>query len=246
MFAAVLPALAVGLHPLVLPDLELTSLATLALAFVAAAPLALGLRRSWFPLLLGIGLSSLGGVAMLRMQSALDGASLLSVHAPWTFFDLTREPLPPDPPLWLTARGHLHPTSALDEYDVPLGQRPDQSTPPQAVLVPLLGAPPDRVAPVASPGPILIARIPPSTLQDLSDAAAVTLQGRLRPIAPSILATLVDLEGDAPPAGYLLDTLAAPASRTAWLALAAALIATALACACFLAARTSAPPGQRP
>lgn len=239
IFAAIAPALAMGVFASAWPDLLEFHVTAPMLALLAAAPLLLRAPRAWSLLALGIALATLAALAVVRLDRARDGAPLHRLASPWVFFDLTREPLPVALPPWISAHGYLHTGSALDEYDVPLGEHPDQSRPPAAILVPFLGHPPSATREaVHQEGPILVARIPADT-QD--GAIPVTLRGRVRPLPEGLLATLVDLEGDGHGRGVLLDTAAAPDLRAAALASIAALLALLLAAGCFLAARPNDP-----
>lgn len=128
--------------------------------------------------------------------------------------DLRAAALPEPVPPWVELHGHFHDGWMLDEYAVEAGDRPDQSTPAAAVLVPFVGTE-GEVAPLD--GPIVIARVEPARARLVG---AQTIRGRTSAASPEILAVLVQVAGveDASAVrGVIVDTLdVGPAGALPW------------------------------
>jgi hypothetical protein len=142
--------------------------------------------------------------------------------------DLREASLPDPVPPWIELRGHFHDGWLLDEYAVEAGDRPDQSKPAEAVLVPFVGSDAEVVA---LEGPIVIARVQPAQARLVG---AQTIRGRTRAASPEILAVLVQVAGvqDASAVrGVIVDTLdVGPVGGLPWIhALLAALATIAAA-----------------
>src|SRR5690606_33239405 len=118
--------------------------------------------------------------------------------------DLREAPLPDPVPPWIEVSGHFHSGWLLDEYAVEAGDRPDQSTPAAAVLVPSVGS---EAEVVALDGPIVIARVEPARARLVG---VQTIRGRTSVASPEILEVLVQVSGAGDPAGVrgvIVDTL---------------------------------------
>ncbi len=228
----------------------------------AAAGLALGmlllLRRNVVLILLTGGLGALAAQSAAEGRAMLDVATVAHPDGALPFFDLRETSLPTPAPPYVAVRGHYRGGWTLDEYAVRPGQLPDQSSDPGAVLVPFT-ATRDAVIEIGSgqltassppkPGTtIVVARVGPRTPLEGTDP--VVLRGKTSPLEPELMETLVQVTGaNASDArGVLVDTLAVPTLRDAWLELGLALIALciAIASAWFAAApRGPVPPSSR-
>ncbi len=104
---------------------------------------------------------------------------------------------------WFRVHGYLRQESFLDEYQVEGGARPDQNVEAEVVLLPLLNSPADTVT-----GPILIARMKKKDVEGRG-AGKQILEGKLGPVSPDLVYTLLQVDSDQIPA-YLLDTVDRP------------------------------------
>ncbi|HWB75586.1 MAG TPA: hypothetical protein VG755_11545 [Nannocystaceae bacterium] len=204
--AAIPAAIAVVLAPVGL--LVLVPVAVAVLCAFVARPHA-GRTRVW---LFAMALAAVATLAGTRARELVDATMRQDA---WPTFELAKTPMPASPPRWVAVTGVLRDGFVLAEYGVPDGGIPDQSKPAEAVLVPMTGSSDPSVQ---LEGAIVVARVKSGA----QPSGTVTLRGRTDRLPPELLATLVDLGGgdarDVP--GVLLDTLAVPAPREAWIAIA--------------------------
>lgn len=155
--------------------------------------------------------------------------------------DLAQDAFPDDAPVYVEVVGFYRDQWKLDEYATPQGGRPDQSRPATAVLVPFVGTPQDTIA---LDGSIVVARVP-SGNEEAEDQQ--TIRGRVKPLDPQLLATLVQVAGArSMPTGVLIDTFDAPTKGSAWVRLIALLVVTLGGLACLVIAASGPAPARRP
>jgi hypothetical protein len=175
----------------------------------AAVVAAFACRGRTAPWLFAMLLAAIATLAGTRARELVDATMRPDA---WPSIDLAREPMPEQPPRWIAVTGVLRDGFVLAEYDTPQGAIPDQSKPADAVLVPMTGSEDPSVRLV---GAVVVARV-----RD-RPRGMVTLRGRTETLAPELLDTIVDLGGgdarEVP--GVLLDTLAVPSPREAWMAI---------------------------
>jgi len=224
---AIFPAAALWHAAMIFPSQSQTTwFAALFAAPSAALMAALG-RREWLALAFGAALVAVSGHTAARARPLLEAARSLHDDR-WPAYDLREAAIPDPPPRFITVKGYFRSASALEEYDPPDGEKPDQSKPALAVLVPFLGT---RDAVVEQRGPVVIARVTPG--RELAEDLQ-TLRGATAPLPNAVLSTLVRTTGTSRP-GILLDTLDEPKSRDAWPLLAAAAICSLFGGLCFCA-----------
>ena len=200
------------------------------------------LRRSFVLLLVAGGLAALSAQTSAKARAMLVVASDAASDAGLPLYDLRSGGIPQPVPPYAQVSGFVHHGWTLDEYAVQQGGLPDQSSPPIAVLVPVVGSAPaqddpkEQANPVAPGVAVVIARVAPSATYP--QATPTVLKGKTQPLDPDVLATLVQVQGDASQIdGVLLDTLAIPSRQDAWLELGLAFIALLVAMVCgFVAA----------
>ena len=153
----------------------------------------------------------------------------------WPTIDLTAGPLPDNPPTYVAVTGYFRDQLRLSEYgNVAEGDLPDQTSRADAVLIPFVGSEDDVVA---LDGAIVVARVAAGP----APAGRQTLQGKLGPLQPGVLGTLVRFTDDASGArGVLLDTLDRPRPKDRFIQLAIAALSAVIAFGClwFAMART--------
>jgi hypothetical protein len=210
--AAIPAAVAMLLAPV--GPLLLVPIAAAVLLAIACRPRTPGRTALWLFALL---LAAIASVATARARELADATLRFDA---WPEIDLSREPMPANPPRYLAVTGVLRDGFVLAEYEVAPGGIPDQSRPAEAVLVPITGS---AEATVVLDGAIVVARVRAS---ERGRAGRVTLRGRTEPLAPELLHTVVDLgAADAREIpGVLLDTLEIPEPRAAWTAIAVAVL----------------------
>ena len=203
------------------------------------------LRRAFALMLVAAGLAALGAQSTAGGRAMLDVATDATTEGAFPFFDLREGGIPEPVPPYVRVSGFVRNGWTLDEYAVERGDLPDQSAEPIAVLVPVVGAPPvvldddsegRKGNPIAPDTAVVVARVAPNTAFD--GASLTGLSGKTAPLEADVLHTLVQVQGDASAVrGVLVDTLALPSRRDAWLELGLAAIALLVAMACgFVAA----------
>lgn len=198
LLAALAPAL-VGLSPL--DDVSSACVVVATGVGLALVVVLVGGRRSGAIVVGGAALAIAAGLLTAEARRRFDEASARE-GAP--SYDLRTATLPDPAPAWVELHGFFHDGFVLDEYAVADGDRPDQSRPAEAVLVPFAGTD-EGVATLD--GPIVIARVEPARARLTGPQ---TIRGRTRPASPEILAVLVRVEGVGDPArvrGVIVDTL---------------------------------------
>lgn len=202
------------------------------------------LRRSFVLLIVAGGLAALGAQTTAKARAMLEVASDAATEGALPFYDLRSGGIPEPVPPYVRVSGFVRSGWTLDEYAVERGGLPDQSSPPAAVLVPVIGTPAVSLEAGAQsernliePGvAVVVARVAPSATFEHSQPTS--LYGKTESLDPDVLATLIQVQGD--PAqihGVLLDTLAIPSRQDAWLELGLAFIALLVAMICgFVAA----------
>lgn len=208
------------------------------------------LRRSFVLLLVAGGLAALGAQTSATARAMLDVASDATTEGAVPSYDLRSGGIPEPVPPYVRVHGFVRSGWTLDEYAVERGGLPDQSSPPAAVLVPVVGAPAVELEdgaqsernPIEPGVAVVVARVAPSATFEHSQPTS--LYGKTEPLDPDVLATLVQVQGD--PAqlhGVLLDTLAIPSRQDAWLELGLAFIALLVAMICGFVAAAPRPEG---
>ena len=208
------------------------------------------LRRSVVLLLVAGGLAALGAQTAAKARVMLDVSTDAATEGAFPFYDLRdggiSEPIPP----YVRVSGYVRSGWTLDEYAVERGDLPDQSAAPIAVLIPVTGSPPaeppEGEEPPAKGNPIqpgeavVVVRVAPNAAFESRTPTA--LQGKTEPLDPELLGTLVQVQGDDRALrGVLVNTLAIPARKDAWLELGLAAIALVVAMACGFVAAAPAP-----
>jgi hypothetical protein len=213
---ATLAAIAVPLLLLSDAVVDLLPLAWLgpALAGALALPVVWMARHARGQALIGAGLAALAAAATPELPELL---AITRAEQNLAIHDLRDGPLPAGLDGYVAVRGFLHSDWQVDEYRVARGERPDQNEQAEAVLVPLLGT---DAATIKVEGStlerVIVARVAPA---QLGTRSLQTLRGRLGPVSPeivdSLLAVQIDAKGQAHatmlrPEAVLLDTLAVP------------------------------------
>ena len=208
------------------------------------------LRRSAVLLLVAGGLSILGTQAAAKARVMLDVSTDVTTEGAFPFHDLRDGGIPEPVPPYIRIRGYVRSGWTLDEYAVERGGLPDQSQAPIAVLIPVTGSPPPEAPeggegegaegaernPIQPGDAVVVVRVAPNAAFERRTPA--TLQGKIEPLDPELLGTLVQVEGDGEGLrGVLVNTLAVPTRKDAWVELGLAAIALVVAMACgFVAA----------
>lgn len=212
-----------------------------ALGLVVAFVLGFVLRRNYVLVLFAAGLAGLAARSAGQGRLMLGLAIEAEADDAFPTFDLANTGLPDPPPPFATVHGYFRDGWTLDEYAVEHGKLPDQSSTPGAILVPFVGRDEDTIDLSERQGvSIIVARVAPNIVTPKHQRT--TLSGRTSALAPDILQTLVVVQGgDGNTRGILIDTLAIPTPREAWIELGLAFAALLTACgAAFFA--SAAPP----
>jgi hypothetical protein len=197
-------------------------------AVVLGLPLLALRRRAASMIILGVGMAALAGVLTLQARDLFaalqhDGGSGGPIH------DLTQAPFPHSTRDFVQVRGYFRDEWTLDEYGTPQGERPDLNTPARAILVPFIGS---QDQTVQFQGRIVIARVPAG--KEKAEGLQ-TIRGKLEPVQPELLATLVQLDASVPEGaarGVLIDTLHVPDPHGSWIRGGLAILCTIIALAC--------------
>lgn len=235
---ALIPAVVGFVATGVWPELGDAPWPVMAVAGVLAIA-AIGWRRRQIVLILiAFGLATVSAQAATTSRAVFDVSAQLAADESWPFFDLTRDSLPESPPAYVSVQGFYRAGWTLDEYGVEPGKIPDQSKNANAVLVPLV---PSREGALTPNELLVVARVASST--NLDDPTAVIVRGKIRPLDPAILETLVQAAPTVDPSalrGVIVDTLSTPQPRTAWSNLGVALVSALIGVACLWFAAPSA------
>lgn len=180
---------------------------------VLAGAVVLAVRRSWpraAVVAVGVAMAVFAAHRAMVVWAAAQQAERLSV------VDLVTEDPPSVPPPYMAVRGVVRGGMRLSEYDVPPGEVPDQSAPPEAVVAVMT---PTADATQRTRGTVILVRLAPTEIGP--DDAVRTVRGKVTEAPAAARDVLVHIDGT--PAEdlhvLLVDTLDMPrpeASLGAW------------------------------
>lgn len=201
------------------------------LALVGGVVLTLARPRARGLVLLGTMLAVLAGLASPQLPAQLQ---------PPTHLDLRTDSVPTDLRGAVIVTGYLRDEHSMAEFAVPEGALPRQDAPPEALLVPLHGAPD---GPVPLRDVVLVARVRPGQERI---AGPQTLHGHARPLEPELLSAFVQASGLTPAPGVqgILVDVALEPRTPGWLLAGLVVLAMLGAAVCLLLATrgTALPP----